>query len=165
YDRPPLLPDPNDFWVATIEVDCRQVSIPFTTNHLFPTTEEDPGYRALLNFPFVQTQSILFETEDGDGSAEVREFLLKNRIPYVAVRSINAPEYVNDFGHSYYDHKWQDSTLFEPTPMQNWFGWNFPLENSYSMISGNIGGATKISISPRARDVLTDEAYQVPLRW
>lgn len=163
--HPPLLPDPNAYWIATVELDCEHVDIPFSTNDLFPTTEDDPGYRALLSFPFVQAQIALLANDRTEGSAESYEFFLKNGIPYFAVRAIDAPEYVNQYGHGYYDHKWKDITVFEPTPMQNWFTWNFALKDYHPDIEGNIGTASKVSISPRGCDVLAQEDASVPLVW
>jgi hypothetical protein len=164
-DRPPFLPDPNSCWVATIEINCQNVAPPFVTNDLFPTTDDDPGYRALLSFPFIQAQTPLLASDPTKGSAEALTFLMENRIPYFAVRAIDAPEYVNQYGHGYYDHKWQDTTVFEPTPMQNWFTWNFPLQDHYPEMQGNIGAATKISISPEAADVLAQEDHELRLSW
>ena len=65
----------------------------------------------------------------------------------------------------YYDHKWEDTTVFEPTPMQNWFSWNFPLRDHYLEMEGNIGATTKISISPRAAEVLAQEDHKLRLSW
>jgi hypothetical protein len=164
-DHPPLLPNPNTYWIATVEVDCQHIAVPFSTNDLFPATEDDPGYYALLNFPFVQAQTALLADEGGEGSMEAYQFLSNHKIPYLAVRAIDAPEYVNDYGHGYYDHKWRDTTIFEPSPMQNWFTWNFPLQDRYPEVDGNISRTTKISISPRAYDVLAQEDSSVRLAW
>jgi len=157
--------DPNAFWVATIEIDCKHVTIHLTTSELFPSTEDDPGYRALLSFPFVQAQSSLLESEGSDSATEIHRVLLKNAIPYFATRSIDAPEYVNEFGHGYYDHKWQDSTLLEPPPMQNWFRWSFRLQERYARVNGDIGNAKKISIAPSAYERLADKNSQTTLGW
>ena len=35
-DRAPLLPDPNDFWAATITVDCARFQSTLSMPHLFP---------------------------------------------------------------------------------------------------------------------------------
>jgi hypothetical protein len=157
--------DPNAFWAATIEIDCEDVRIPMTTSELFPSTEDDPGYRALLSFPFVQAQSSLLESEGSDSATEIHRVLLKNSIPYFATRSIDAPEYVNEFGHGYYDHKWQDSTLFEPPSMQNWFRWSFRLQNRYVGLNGDIGNAKKISVAPNAHEILASKDFQATLGW
>jgi FRG domain len=113
-DRPPFLPDPNSCWVATIEINSKKVAPPFVTNDLFPTTKDDPGYQALLSFPFIQAQAPLLANDPTKGSAEALRFLTENRIPYFALRAIDAPEYVNQYGHGYYDHKWEDRSLSQP---------------------------------------------------
>jgi FRG domain len=43
YDRKPLLPDPNEFWVATISVDCSKFKSELSSNYLFPLPTEDVG--------------------------------------------------------------------------------------------------------------------------
>lgn len=160
YDRQPLLPDPNDFWVATIRVDCQFMSLPFTTEYLFPPPLEDPGYARLLNFPFLQVPSFLLcKNEERD-----KEIQNPSDIQ-LAMRAIDVPDYVNTYGDKHYNHKWNDITLFEPTAMQSWVNWTFPLGDLYPGFNSDINEATKLTLSPRALEILYEHNRNVPLQW
>jgi len=160
YDRKPLLPDPNDFWDATISIDCSKFIADLTSNYLFPLPNEDVGYRALLNIPFVEVPGALLrdEPEPNPPRGRISDFDL-------GMRALPVPEYVHSETGDEYDHKWSDSALTEPGPMKLWVKWNFDLESEFSDIHGNIRGTTKVTLSPRARSILYEPPGEIPLRW
>lgn len=160
YDRKPLLPDPNKFWVATISIDCSKFASPFSSNYLFPLPSDDVGFKALLNIPFVEVPAVwLEEPREGEPRrAGSPGFDL-------GMRALPVPEHVHSEDKDEYNHKWNDTTLTEPKPMQAWVSWKFDLDQEIPGIRGNIREATKVTISPRARSVLYGAPEEVPLRW
>jgi len=59
-DRPPLLPTPNEFWIATIKIDCDRFRHQLRIDDVFPPPGKDPAYAALRSLPFVQVPSAYF---------------------------------------------------------------------------------------------------------
>ncbi|MFZ0039144.1 MAG: FRG domain-containing protein [Candidatus Acidiferrales bacterium] len=160
YDRPPLLPDPNDFWIATIRIDCSKFTSAFTSRYLFPPPAEDEGFRSLLNIPFVEAP------DDWKGTDKDQEKRRRGLHDFcAAVRSLPIPEYEYAEKNNDYDHKWSDQTLTEAKPMQVWVRWKFDLSQRLSGVTGDISEATKITLSPRAHDIVFEPPPEVPLRW
>jgi FRG domain len=160
YDRKPLLPDPNEFWVASIGVDCSKFSSTFSSSHLFPLPADDAGFKDLLGIPFVEVPGAwLGELRDGKprppGSVDLD----------MGMRALPVPEYVHSEDKDEYNHKWTDETLTEPKPMQAWVKWKFDLGEEIPGIRGDIRDATKITISPRAKSILYSAPPEVPLLW
>ncbi len=160
YDRKPLLPDPNEFWVASISVDCTKYVSDLSSVYLFPLPHEDVGFKALLNIPFVETPE-----------AWLKDNLESEKRPAgvpdieIGMRALPIPEYVHSETTDEYNHKWNDETLTEPKPMQLWVKWQFDLSEEIPGIRGNIRESTKVTLSPRARSILQEAPHEVPLRW
>ena len=74
---------------------------------------------------------------------------------------LSIPEYFEN--NDGYDHKWDDVTLFEPTPVRLWRGWNFDLSSRDPQLIGDIANATKITIGYRAKAFL--EASEAGFGW
>lgn len=171
-DRPPLLPDPNGFWVATIRIDCGKFRSSFSSEYLFPLPNEDQGFKSLLNTPFVEIPggwlNALREArrnrEQGEEKNEPKSELDDNRIDF-GMRAMPIPEYVHSEGKDEYDHKWNDSTLTEPRPMQMWVHWTFDQRTEFPDIAGDVRDATKVTLSPRAAGLLCGPGRKVRLRW
>jgi hypothetical protein len=160
YDKAPLLPDPNEFWVATISVDCSKLVSSLSSSHLFPLPKEDDGFRALLNVPFVEIPGAWLRK---DLTPEQRR--AGTRDLDFGMRALPVPEHIHSGKTDEYDHKWEDETLTEPSPMQFWVAWKFNLGKEFPGIRGNIKAATKLTLSPRAKAILYEAPPEVPLRW
>lgn len=173
YDRHPLLPDPNEFWVASIAVDCSKFVSTLSSSYLFPLPKEDAGFKTLLSLPYVEIPAFWFEqisnqrTEDktADKAEEPRPSE-KRHFMDVGMRALPLPEYADSkISKDEYDHKWNDKTLTEPRPMQEWVRWSFNLNDEFTGIQGNIDAATKITLSPRVKSLLYKAHDDIPLRW
>jgi FRG domain len=156
YDRKPLLPDPNGFWVANITVDCTKFVSSLSIREMFPPPTEDKGYAALLSLPFVEVPGTWLPA-----SAEKRE------APPIdfGIRAFKIPEYAGMNRKDEYNHKWNDRIHTEPKPMQSWVTWDYDLAGEFPGIQGNIKAATKITISPPASAALFAMPADTPLRW
>jgi hypothetical protein len=159
-DRRPLVPDPNEFWVATIRLDCAKFPSTLSSKYLFPLPTEDQGYRALLAIPFVEVPD-MWLSNGGHGRKKPRPQSRGS----VGLRALPIPEHVHPDSKVGYDHKWNDMTLTEPFPMQMWVKRRFKLEQEMPGVQGDIGEATKITLSPRALLELTQAPAVVPLNW
>ncbi|ADW70130.1 FRG domain-containing protein [Granulicella tundricola] len=157
-DRAPLLPDPNDFWAATITVDCGHFQSALSMQQLFPPPAEDKGYARLTDIPFVEIPDEWMRKEEEPRSEK------KLKIDF-GMRALPVPEYTARTDKDEFDHKWSDRTLSEAKPMQMWPAWNFELIDEISSISGNVANATKLTLSPRAQRILHDPGHNIPLRW
>lgn len=157
-DRAPLLPDPNDFWAATITVDCARFQSALSMPHLFPPPAEDKGYASLVDIPFV-------EVPDGWLPGDDKPRPPKTPDLNIGIRALPVPEYTNRVDKDEFDHKWTDRTLTEAKPMQMWVSWNFELTGEIPAISGNVAKATKLTLSPRAQRILHEPVDGIPLRW
>ena len=160
YDRQPLLPDPNEFWVATIKIDCSRVALQFSSEQLFPVPADDVGYRALLGTPFVEIPAFWLENHQ---NAEPKPSELP-RLNW-GIRALPVPEYAHSKEKDDYNHKWNDETLTESKPMQEWVKWQFELGDEIPGIRGSIREAKKITVSPRALRILYGAHEDTPLRW
>jgi FRG domain len=170
-DHQPLLPDPNDFWVDTIEIDCSTFEPPLSTKFLFPPPAEDPAYKILLGFPYVEAPwPYLHNSESIEAKAlrPLKEYAKERGFPDAALRiarrAIAVPEYY-DGGEPYLDHKWADETLYEPPPMRLWKNWQFELSDLHPGIAGNISQSVKLTVSPRAMDTLRRRPGRSRLAW
>lgn len=155
--RPPLLPDPNDFWAATITIDCSEFNSEIDSAHIFPLPSEDAGYKLLLSIPFVEVPG---------------EWLDRNEPPEkkssgitFGMRALSVPECIHDLSIDEYNHKWVDVTLTEPKPMQNWVKWQFPLAIELPGVNGDFSKSVKLTVSPKARKTLAEAPDEFPLRW
>jgi hypothetical protein len=157
-DRAPLLPDPNDFWAATITVDCAHFQSVLSMPQLFPPPAEDKGYASLTNIPFVEIPD---EWMRKDEEPRTEKDL---KIDF-GIRALPVPEYTARTDKDEFDHKWSDRTLTEAKPMQMWPAWNFELTDEIPSISGNVAKATKLTLSPRAQSILHNPVDDIPLRW
>jgi hypothetical protein len=157
-DRPPLLPDPNDFWVATVAIDCARFESALSSNYLFPPPREDRGYDSLLNIPFVEVP---------DGWVQGDKKPRPPRMPdlNIGIRAFPIPEYVSPSSKDEFNHKWSDQTLTEAKPMQMWVTWDFELTDVMPSITGNVSKAVKLTVSPRAHRLLHESWDDIPLRW
>lgn len=156
-DRPPTLPQPDEYWIATITLDG-PLSEDATTGKLFPPVSEDAAFSALLSLPFVQVPLGYFRDPDSkEEDKDCEEWCL-------AKRALAVPEYCEHEEHGALNHKWSDVTLFEPHPIRMWRHWKFDLNKIYPGIEGNIGSTVKISISPNARRVL-ESATGIECAW
>lgn len=156
-DRPPTLPQPDHFWVATITIDCSSFE-DAPTRTLFPPIAEDPAFGALLSLPFVQVPDAYFrdpKSKKEEGGWDEWCF---------ARRALAVPEYIEGEDRGTLYHKWTDVTLYEPHPIRMWRHWRFDLDKIYPGVSGNIGSTVKISISPSARRVL-ESALEADCAW
>src|SRR5664280_515945 len=159
YDRRPFLPDPNDFWVATVAIDCSRFVSNLSSDFLFPLPGEDAGYGILLDTPFVEFPDAWLSRDEGE---EVKK--TKHHFRF-GLRALTIPEYVHSEGTDEYNHKWNDQTLTETEPMQTWVSWDFDLATDLPGITGNIKECTKITLSPRARSILYRPPADVRLQW
>jgi len=158
-DRRPLLPDPNDFWIATITINCSEFESVESSKNLFPLPSEDAGYKALLNIPFVEVPNDWLCKDDTD-------LLDPKRLKIVfGMRALPVPEYVHNEKIDEYDHKWSDRTLTEPEPMQMWVRWQFELGDQLLGVQGNVANAVKLTLSPRAKQIIDEPWDDLPLRW
>ncbi len=157
-DRAPLLPDPNDFWAATVTVDCARFQSALSMSHLFPPPAEDKGYAGLTNIPFVEIPDEWMRKDD-EPLAEK-----KFKIDF-GIRALPLPEYTARADRDEFDHKWSDQILTEAKPMQMWPAWNFEITDEIPSISGNVAKATKLTLSPRAQQILHKPVDDVPLQW
>jgi hypothetical protein len=96
--RPPLLPDPNDFWAATITIDCSKFNSEFDSAHLFPLPSEDAGYEALLSIPFVEVPGEWLQRNEPPPDAK------RHSITF-GMRALPVPECVHNPSIDEYDHK------------------------------------------------------------
>jgi hypothetical protein len=143
YDRPPILPEPGQFWAATIGIERSDFDCDHAIENVFPPPDQDPLYRALLELPYVQVPGPLAEH---DGSEPPASAALSTVC--LGVRLIPLPEYYDHAeGH---DHKWRDFTLYEPHPVRTWTTRHFHLEEHISGVQGCICSATKITVAPWA---------------
>src|SRR5258708_14930469 len=178
YDRHPLLPDPNEFWVASIAVDCSKFASTLSASHLFPLPKEDGGFKILLSLPYVEVPAFwLQQLAEARAAAEMQEQPEKSEPPEepksrrridFGMRALPLPEYPDAaVSKDEYDHKWNDRTLTEPRPMQEWVKWNFDLNARFPGIKGNTNASTKITLSPRVASLLAKAQGKevVQLRW
>jgi hypothetical protein len=157
YDRNPLLPDPNDFWVATIQLDCERLEPKFSSEYLFPPPAEDDGYERLLrSIPFVQIPAPPNEADGERRHPEDYSF---------GVRALRVPDYVHSVGRDEYDHKWKDETLTEARPMREWRNWGFALNEEFPGKTGNVADSLKLTLTPRALWILHKSRRRTRLRW
>jgi hypothetical protein len=159
YDRSPLLPDFNDYWVATIAIDCTKFTSELTSSHLFPLPTEDEGFNILMSLPYVEVPSSWIPDKDGKHDTG------KQRSLNFGMRALPLPEYVHSSSKDEYNHKWNDRTLTESGPMQSWVAWQFELSSQFPGITGNVSQSTKITLSPRVKALLYSAPDDVPLRW
>jgi hypothetical protein len=164
YDRNPLLPDPNTFWVASIAVDCPKFNSDLSSNHLFPLPTEDKGFETLLGLPYVEVPSFWVGNKEGQEADPQEEKEKKVGLDF-GMRALPLPEYPHSIPKDEYNHKWNDRTLTEPAPMQAWVTWQFDLSSQFADIKGNISVSTKITLSPRVKPILYSAPDDVPLRW
>ena len=155
YDRPPLLPDPNDFWVATISVDTNRINCGLDCEHLFPTPDQDDGYRQLvLRTPFAELPTRLSDSPDAP----------RHQLPF-AMPVLRIPEYVVAGAMDSHNHKWSDIVLAEARPMREWR----EVESSPDILERygtSITKATKVTVSPGALRRLYDPGRKgLKLRW
>ncbi len=155
--RPPLLPDPNDFWAATITIDCSKFNSELKSAYLFPLPSEDAGYELLLQIPFVEVPGEwLQRNEPPDAKSDGITF---------GMRALSVPECIHNSSIDEYNHKWKDVTLTEPKPMQNWVKCQFPLANELPGVIGDVSKSVKFTVSPRARKIMAEAPDEFPLRW
>jgi hypothetical protein len=163
-DRPPVLPTPTQHWFATIEIDCAAFPATRTIDDLFPPPAEDPGYSFLRSVPYVQIPSAYFDQgRDHPRSSNSKTAALIDRMCFGA-RALEIADYGAP-GERSYDHKWQDTTLYEPHPMRMWRGWHFELEGRHEGISGDVANSIKMTVSPRARKLLEAADDSIPCEW
>jgi hypothetical protein len=155
--RPPLLPDPNDFWAATITIDCTQFKSEIQSSYLFPLPSEDAGYKSLLRIPFVEVPGDWLQRNEPPDT-EKHGFTF-------GIRALPVPECVHELRIDEYNHKWEDVTLTEPKPMQNWVKWQFPLTSELPGVYGDVSKSVKLTVSPKARKIMAEAPDEFPLRW
>jgi FRG domain len=155
YDRPPLLPDLNDFLVATISINPNQIDCGLECEHLFPTPDQDVGYRQLiLRTPFAELPARLSDSPNA----------ARYQIPF-AMPVLRIPEYVVPGALDSHNHKWSDIVLAEARPMREWRD-----VESFPDILGRYGTsitkATKITVSPGAlRKLYHPGRKRLKLTW
>jgi hypothetical protein len=49
-DQPPIIPNPNDFWICSIPIVAKTFSTDLTSEYLFPGVDEDPAFRTLATY-------------------------------------------------------------------------------------------------------------------
>ena len=148
YDHPPAKPQPDEFWIATIEVDRSTYATDLTVRDLFPPPQEDPAYGRLLSVPFVQVPM----------AREDREFSF-------GMRMLDVPEYEGD-EQQFKRHKWCDFTIYEPPPLQRWRGWHLELSTLHDGITGDVANSTKVILAPTALQALRYASEQgCPVEW
>lgn len=135
YDHPPVKPEPNDFWLATIELDRNSYRASQSIVDLFPPPHRDRAYGRLLAAPFVHLPN--YDDNSLTGS----------------IRLLNVPEYSVEAG-DLARHKWCDFSLYEPKPIRLWQGWHFELSTQHQGVSGDIADSTKIIVAPAAAATL-----------
>jgi len=155
--RPPLQPDPNEFWAATIKVDCSQYVSKLSSAYLFPLPDQDEGFKTLLNIPFVELPN--------EWISQAKEEKAPKFDITFGIRALPVAEYVHCREKDEYNHKWSDMTLTEAKPMQIWKSWEFELSKELPGTMGNIKDAVKITISPQAKKLMYSCGESVPLRW
>lgn len=161
YDRPPLVPVPDDYWVATIPVDRAGASTNLNQADLFPPPAQDPAYQALVSLPFVQVPVAFFPDKPKTGEGDLRktseqspDIALALEKMCIAERVIPVAEAASGHGELV-NHKWRDLTLYEPHAVRTWCWWKFPLSHAHHGIrSGDIHDATKITLSPEANGLM-----------
>lgn len=119
-DRKPLLPDPNDFWSATIALDCSKFQTHLSTRHLFPPPREDVGYKVLLDLPCVEIPSAWLTAPPKEKRSKPERKKRDFEIDF-GIRALLIPLYAysdeaNEHKTDEYNHKWNDVTLTEPKP-------------------------------------------------
>jgi len=165
-DRPPTEPEPNQQWIATIELSCSTFTPTVTQERLFPPPESDPAYASLLSLPFVQeplsykvspkTEPVPVKTK----TTEHEEFDTDS----TACRALSIPEYVSGRDNESLNHKWEDCTLYEPHPVRLWRLWQFPLRSMYEGVVGDFKDTVKITLSPAAYDLMLRSVTE-PCAW
>lgn len=162
-DRPPTKPLPNDFWVATIELDLIAfLGSDLDTEKLFPPPEADGAFRELSRLPFAQVPADYFDSikqaddSNPDDGGKEKPFLEGF---CMAERLLNLPEYSDQ-----HDHTWIDLTLYEPHPFRMWKKWRKGLGEIYEGVSAEFGDTLKITVSPTAREIL-DTSEDALLSW
>lgn len=174
-DRPPMLPTPNDFWVATIKIDCAHFSHPSSLEDIFPPPRSDGAYAAMRGLPFVQIPTAYLKKDDKIAEGDIQEQDVSHKTISdqesekesslcFAARAIDLCDYGNMMDRNSYDHKWEDYTLYEPHPMRMWKRWRFELETLHDGLVGNICNSVKITMSPRAQRIC-EEINEIPCEW
>jgi hypothetical protein len=155
YDRPPLLPDPNDFWAATILVDTNRIDCGLQCERLFPTPDQDVGYRQLiLRTPFAELPSRLSDSHDA------HRYQIRFAMPLLRI-----PEYVASDALDSHNHKWSDIVLAEARPMREWQNIG-PSPDILERYGTSITKATKVTVSPGALSKLNFPGRRgLKLRW
>lgn len=150
YDRPPIEPTPNSYWVANIKIDCKRFTASSSQPELFPGPQEDLVYRVLLSLPFIPVPYGYFK-ESIDPSNE----------DFISQRVL----FIDEYSHAVADHKRKDRMLYEPHPTRMWRGWRFELGDHYEGLLGNFQDTTKLTISSKARKTMYRSVGKVDLFW
>jgi FRG domain len=154
-DQPPVIPDPNDFWICSIPVVAKTFGTDLTSEYLFPGVDQDPAFRTLATLPYVQVPAGYFPSEsekEGDREDQSLETFC------FGWRALELPEYLKSPREEAINHKWNDFVIYEPHPMRMWRNWRSDLKDKYPERDANIGFATKITVGPEALSLLKSEA-------
>lgn len=154
-DQPPIIPNPNDFWICSIPIVAKTFGTDLTSEYLFPGVDEDPAFRTLATLPYVQVPAGYFPSEsEKEGGREDQSL----ETLCFGWRALDLPEYLKSPRDEVINHKWNDFVIYEPHPMRMWRNWRSDLKDKYPERDANIGFATKISIAPGALSLLKSEA-------
>lgn len=153
YDCPPVSPTPNEYQIGVIEVDNTQYASRYSQDYLFPSPGDDKGYLGFRDTPFIPIPLVL--TPDHKGDEDL----------CAAGRVLPIDEYSCDGNDKSFGHKWTDILLYEPHAVRVWVHRHFPLDKLYEGISADIADATKITVSPSAKETLESLAKDDDCEW
>jgi hypothetical protein len=153
-DQPPIMPDPNEFWIFSIPLLSKSFRTDLRSTYLFPGPEQDPAFRRLSTLPYVQVPFGYLGTHSDEKPFKEAT----HEKWYFGLRALDLPEYLETPKEESVNHKWEDYIIFEPDPMRMWRNWRSALSENFPDLNGNIGQATKITIAPAAFALLTAEA-------
>lgn len=165
-DKKDTIHDPNNFLIHTIEIDRSQFCSSYNLLDLFPLPNEDKGYSALLDVPFIKN-SFCYIPADMPTS-RIPNYKTLDYFHSHIKRVIDIPFYLNDITNLYsIKPKTKDITLFEPFLFRNWkrlIGFNL---DHYFSISHDVylSDAVKISLSPTTLNKIQKTDFKVTLQW
>ena len=165
-DQPPRLPNPNNFIIETLEINRSLFEPSKKLKELFPSPKTDIGYAQLLNVPFIQTPSFYFN-KNYIGKYKDADFEIEDidKSLVFAKRVISIPKYIDGKNDRDYNPKWEDITLYEPSPFRIWKIDDFNISEIYEGQSGEFGKTVKITISPKAFDIIKVDKEIDDLEW
>lgn len=165
-DKKDTIYKPNDFLIHTIEIDRSQFCSSYNLLDLFPCPNEDKGYNALLDVPFIKNSFCNIPADMP--TSRIPDYKTLDYIHSHIKRIIDIPFYLNDITNLYsIKPKTKDITLFEPLLFRNWKRLiEFNLAHYFSISHDiSLSDAVKISLSPTAITKIQKTDFKVTLQW